>query len=94
MITITLILILIYIDRICDYNSLVISRYNVHRLLLAAKIVSIKVKEDDFFPNSFYSKLGGVTVEEFNSLENEFLKLIRYKLWTDFNYITYTKSTL
>jgi hypothetical protein len=92
--TSTLILILIYIDRICEYNSLVITRFNVHRLLLAAMIVSIKVNEDDFYSNSFYSKVGGVSLEEINNLENEFLKLIRYRLWTDYNLFNKYKVNL
>ena len=92
--TSTLILILIYIDRICEYNSLVLNKYNVHRLLLAAMIVSIKVNEDDFYSNLYYSKVGGVSLEELNSLENEFLKLIRFRLWADYNLFSKYKLNL
>ena len=81
----TLILTLINIDRICEINSLQITKFNVHRLLLSSLIISIKINEDDFYSNSFYSKVGGVTLSEMNNLEDEFLRYIRFCLWTDIN---------
>ena len=83
--TSTLIIMLIYIDRVCEFNKLLITKYNVHRLILSAMIVSIKVNEDDIYTNSFYAKVGGVSLQEVNKLEEEFLKLIKFRLWTDFS---------
>ena len=81
--TSTLILSLINIDKICELNSLQITKYNVHRLLLSSVVISIKINEDDFYSNSYYSKVTGVSLSEINNLEDEFLRKIRFKLWTD-----------
>ena len=77
--TSTLILSLINIDKICELNSLQITKYNVHRLLQSSVVISIKINEDD----SYYSKVTGVSLSEINNLEDEFLRKIRFKLWTD-----------
>jgi len=60
-----------------------INGYNVHRLFLAAVITAIKFNEDDFYSNSFYSKIGGVSINELNNLEDEFLRLINFNLWVE-----------
>ena len=83
--TSTLILMLIYIDRISESNSIQITKNNAHRLLLSSSIISIKVNEDEYFSNSFYAKVGGISLQEVNFLEKEFLKLIKYRLWIDQN---------
>lgn len=76
----TIIIILIYIDRICNINHFFLSYYNIHKLILAAFILAIKYNEDNYYSMIFYSKLGGVTPGELNKLEFEFLILIRYNL--------------
>jgi len=76
----TIIIILIYIDRICNINHFFLSYYNIHKLILAAFILAIKYNEDNYYSMIFYSKLGGVTPGELNKLESEFLLLIRYNL--------------
>lgn len=81
----TLILVLINIDKICEINSLQITKYNVHRLLLCSALISIKINEDDFYSNSYYAKIGGISLSEINNLEDEFLRLIQFCLWTDIN---------
>ena len=79
----TIILILIYIDRICNINNTAISYYNIYKLILGSMISAIKYNEDQFFPPEVYAKLGGVSVYELNLLEAEFFKLIDYKLFVD-----------
>ena len=46
-------------------------------------VVSIKYNEDDYFSNKFYAKVGGVTKEELDKLEYEFLSLIDFSLFVD-----------
>jgi hypothetical protein len=41
----------------------------IFRLILASALVSIKYNEDQFFSNSFYAKVGGVTKKEIDKLE-------------------------
>ena len=79
----TIILILIYIDRICKMNHFFLTYYNIHKMILAAFILAIKYNEEIYYSMVFYSKLGGVSVSELKNLESEFLILISYKLFVE-----------
>ena len=79
--TSTIILILIYIDRICNINKFKLTYFNIHKLILASMIIAIKYNEDEYYSTQFYAKLGGVSIAEINSLEYYFLKLIKYNLF-------------
>ena len=79
----TLILILIYIDKICKNNKFRLNYFNIHKLIVTSMLISIKYNEDDFFSNSFYAKVGGVSIRELNNLEYEFLSLIDFDLYVD-----------
>ena len=79
----TLILILIYIDKICKNNKFRLNYFNIHKLIVTSMLISIKYNEDDFFSNSFYAKVGGVSITELNHLEYEFLSLIDFELYVD-----------
>jgi len=73
---------LILIDRILLSGALKLSRHNVHRLLLSSVLVSVKFNDDFFYPNSYFAKVGGVSTAEINMLEIEFLRLIRFEVYT------------
>jgi hypothetical protein len=92
----TLIITLIYIDRLCDLNQLHLNNYNIHRIILATITIAIKYNEDDYFSNDYYAKVGGISLQEINSLEYECVKLLKHKLFIDdefFNkYETYLKQ--
>ena len=77
----TIILILIYIDRVCNMNHFIITYYNIHKLILAAFILAIKYNEDNYYSMSYYSKVGGISLTELKHLELELLIMIRYKLY-------------
>ena len=79
----TIILILIYIDRICNMNHFFLTYYNIHKMILASFILAIKYNEESYYLMSYYSKLGGVSLFELKNLESEFLILIRYKLFVE-----------
>ena len=79
----TLMLILIYIDRLCDINYVNLTFYNIHKLILASMIVAIKFNEDNYLSNEYYAKIGGVSKNEINNLEYEFLCLIQFNLFVD-----------
>jgi hypothetical protein len=81
--TSTIILILIYIDRICNIQKFKLTYYNVHKLILASMIIAIKYNEDEYYSNKFYSKLGGVSISEIVFLEYHFLSLIHYNLFVN-----------
>ena len=77
----TIIISLIYIDRICKKKGIVLSKYNIHRLIFTAILIAIKYNEDIIYDNLYYSKIGGVTKKELLILENEFLQLIDFNLF-------------
>ena len=79
----TLILILIYIDRFCDFNEIQLNYFIIHKLIIASLIISIKFNEDNFYSNKIYAKICGINKEEINKLEIEFLKLIDFNLFVD-----------
>ena len=76
----SLIVSLIYLDRICQ-NDILITDYNIHRLLLISIIMSIKINEDQIFNNNYYAEVGGVSIKEFNSIESDFVNYINYYLF-------------
>ena len=76
----TLILALIYIDRICC-NNFIINYYNIHKILLVSVVFAIKYNEDNYYTNSYYSKIGGIKINEFNALEKEFASIIDFQFY-------------
>lgn len=79
----TIILVLIYIDRITKLNHFSLTYNNIHKLILAAFILAIKYNEDIYYSMSIYSKIGGVTISELNRLEFEYIKLIQFDLFIE-----------
>jgi hypothetical protein len=77
----TFIISLIYIDRICIKKGIVLSKYNIHRLLFTSILVAIKYNEDTTYEYLYYSEIAGVTVKELSTLEKTFLKLIDFELF-------------
>ena len=65
----TIIISLIYLDRICSKKGIKLTKYNIHRLLFTSILVAIKYNEDIIYGNKFYSKIAGVTVDELKILE-------------------------
>ena len=50
----TLILSLILIDHLCRKSELILSYYNIHRVLFGSILISIKFNEDSYYDNKFY----------------------------------------
>ena len=53
----TLILSIIYIDRFCETNGYILSLNNVHRILLAACLLSLKFNEDVNIDAQYYANI-------------------------------------
>ena len=77
----TIILAIIYIDRICNKTGLILNKYNIHRILISAILVAIKYNEDQIYDNVYFSKVAGVPVSELNYLERKFIEIINYDLF-------------
>jgi hypothetical protein len=79
----TIIIILIYIDRISNINNFRLTYKNIYKLILSATVVAIKYNEDLFYSSAIYAKLGGLSVSELNYLEFQFLILIKFSLFIE-----------
>ena len=79
----TMILSLIYIDRICEIAKLTLTYYNIHRILFASVLTAIKYNEDNFYDNKFYSEIAGVKLKELKLIELNFLDLINFQVFVD-----------
>ena len=77
----TLIISLIYIDRICKEKGFILTKNNIHRILFISIYTAIKYNEDKIYKNKFYAKIAGISVKELTKLESGFLNLIEFKLF-------------
>lgn len=74
-------IILVYIDRVCErLEGFTICGLTVHRFICAAILCASKALCDAFNTNSHYAKVGGISLQEINLLEKEFLQIIDWKL--------------
>jgi len=65
---------LIYLDRIGEsLSQFALDSFNVHKLLLMSMSVACKFCDDSYFTNKYYANVGGISTEEFNTLEEEYL---------------------
>ena len=81
----TLILSLILIDHICKKTELVLTYYNIHRLVFTSILISIKFNEDTYYDNKFYSEIAGVKLKELKLLEYTFLALNDFNIFVNSN---------
>ena len=79
----TLILSLILIDHICKKSDLILTYYNIHRILFGSVLISIKSNEDLYYDNKFYSEIAGVKLKELKSIEYTFLQLSDFNVFVN-----------
>ena len=77
----TLIIILIYADRMCTTSGIILNPHNIHRIILGCLLLAIKYNEDLYFTNEQYAKVGGVSVQELNDLELYSIQLLNFNLF-------------
>jgi len=58
------VLALVYIDRLIQRNSLLLTSLNVHRIIITAIMLAAKFFDDQYFNNAYYAKVGGVPTSE------------------------------
>ncbi|QLQ80580.1 hypothetical protein HG537_0D05810 [Torulaspora globosa] len=61
-------------------QAFVMDSHNIHRLLIAGVTVSTKFFSDFFYSNSRYARVGGISLQELNHLELQFLVLCDFEL--------------
>ena len=74
---------LIYIDRYLLASRVDLTAHEIHRLFLIAAVSASKFLNDDFFENRYYAEIGGISINEFNFLEIDFMETINYSLYVD-----------
>ena len=77
----TLIIALMYIDRLSHISSIILTPYNIHRILFVSVLLAIKYNEDICFDFEFYAKIAGVPVKELKKMESDFVYLIQFKFY-------------
>jgi hypothetical protein len=77
----TLIVSLIFIDRLCQIADLTLTYYNIHRILFTSVLLSVKYNEDNFYDNKFYAEIAGVKLKELNILEYTFAQMINFRFF-------------
>jgi len=77
----TLILAVIYFDRICNNGKINLCYSNVYKLILISLVLAIKYNEEYFESNEFYGKVGGLTIKSINKLEIYTLKVLKFNLY-------------
>ena len=88
----TMILALILIDKMCKKSGILLTPYNIHRILFSSVLISIKYNEDSYYDNSFYSQIAGVKTDELQMLEYTFLEYNNFNVFVyDYEYERYEK---
>lgn len=82
----TLISGLILLDRYCKKQKIILTIFNVHRLISISIIVAIKLLEDKYFTNKYYSKICGIDLSLLNQLEYEFICGLNFNLYIEKNF--------
>ena len=80
----TLIISIIYIDKFIELNSYIISLKNIHRILVASCLLSIKFNEDTI-GTKYYSKIVGLNDYDLNNLELYFYIKLQFSLYVDYD---------
>lgn len=71
---------LVLLDRALAHTpALFLHSWNAHRLVLGAFVFAAKMHEDEYSFQEVFSKHGGVTLQELNSIEADFFKAIDYR---------------
>ena len=78
----TLINSIIYIDKFCEINTYILSLKNVHRILIASCLLSIKFNEDTI-STKYYSKIVGTNDWDLNNLEFYFYIKLQFSLFVE-----------
>ena len=88
----TLILSMILIDHMCKKSNIVLTIYNIHRILFSSVLISIKYNEDSYYDNTFYAQIAGIKPNELKLLEYKFLELNDFNVYVkDIEYEQYEK---
>ncbi len=81
----TLIMAVIFLDRLMERKGYAINSHNIHRILFTAITIALKFNEDDNYKNVQYAQIGGISLSDLNLYEIKFLELIDFSLYVSAN---------
>lgn len=70
----------INLKKLIDKGFIKITIYNIHRLLLISIMVFSKFYDDRYHTNKYWASIGGISLNELNKLEIEYLNLLDYNI--------------
>lgn len=88
---------LCYIDQLSNDQDwpIILSRYNIHRLLVVSMMVSCKFYEDFYIDNESWATIAGMSLQEINRLERKFLTYIGFEINTKLDwFLNYVQMLL
>jgi hypothetical protein len=72
---------LVYADKLINLEVISgISFYNIHRLMAICLMISAKFFDDTHYSNKFWAQISGLSLQELNSIETQFLEALGYDL--------------
>jgi hypothetical protein len=81
----TLVLALIYLDRVCKKQRFTLNLNNFHILFLMAIVMALIYNEDVIYKNEYFAKIGGIPFQKFGIYQKCFLEMINFKLFVGKN---------
>ncbi|CAN8069329.1 unnamed protein product [Agarophyton chilense] len=71
-----------YLDKIANLPqaSLKVNSLSIHRLLLTATLLATKMVDDILYDNAHFAKVGGLDMQELNTLELDMLNVLHFEL--------------
>nr|AAG44390.1 cyclin 4 [Trypanosoma cruzi] len=79
----TLIASLMLLLKYSHFTNHPVSVYNVHRLTITSLLLGAKLRDDQYYSNEYYSRIGGISNAEINKLELRFCGCLEWDMWLD-----------
>ena len=57
--------------------------FNVHRTLITSVVLAAKSRDDEYYTNTYYAKIGGIPASELKTLELDYINLLEWDCWLD-----------
>ena len=76
---------LYYLDFVRFEVGLEVTKVNIHKLFVAAFLLASKFSYDKVYSNSYYSRVFGFSLAEVNTLEVNFIRLIKFNITPDYD---------
>ena len=73
---------LILLDKLGEANEkFKLKAENMHKLWITAMVLAAKINDDEYYAQSYYSRVAGVNVATLNNMEFTFLNALEFKTY-------------